>query len=363
MSTERLLREYVRALLNEEGDGGGGDYTAGGIMAAGATMNPYGVYYGSSEDLYKIFIKPFTDVIQTTVGKTKEMSVKTQTLLKVAFETVATTLIPVLRDDYADIFAKEKKQLEQIRSQYGEVYKSNWDAFLDDDVLVAAFFYAPAAFLTAAFVKKSPRTAAQLISVLSGGSLDGYVRRSGKRLGWDDRVVTGLGDSGRSNKDRAPATSGGGDMTIMDGVMHEDAEDADDQKPNAVKLFANDKLKSRLEKSNVVQKMEKAGKAVVRSTLGQVFKQAQGVMSAKSLQDLQNKTGSKLKGMEKLAQVPQQEREKAEQEILVGTKRSMREFYVKNLEAQVKKAVKAGVPENSPYVQDYMQIINKIKAL
>jgi hypothetical protein len=41
----------------------------------------------------------------------------------------------------------------------------------------------------------------------------------------------------------------------------------------------------------------------------------------------------------------------------------MREFYSKNLEGQVKKAIEAGAPENSAYVSDYKRVISRIKGL
>ena len=374
MSTERLLREYVRAILTE--DQGGTDasagYTAHDIMSSAGAMNPYGMHYGSGNDLYKAFIKPFVDVAQTTAGKAKEMSVKTQTLVKVAFETVATTLIPILRNDYADIFKAEKSSLAKIRSEYGEVYKSNWDAIFQDDVQIAAFFYSPVAFLTVGFARKAPKAALELVSILSGGQLDG----------WVDQVrtkVKSVGTASKSHKNDNPFGNGTykkGDKTHLpnggpgygrdyyEGVVREAPEQAANEGlESVVKLLSSDKLKAKLSKSSVVKKMENSGRAVVQHTLEQVFKQAQGVLTASSLQDLQNKTGSKLKGMEKLSQIPQQERQRAEQEIISAAKKSMKEFYVKNLEGQVKAAVAAGVPEDSAYVQDYQRIIGKIKAL
>lgn len=334
-------------------------------MAAGAAMMPYGVHYGSGDDLYKIFIKPFVDVVQTAAGKTKEVSRRAQTLVRVAFEAVATTVVPVLRDDYAEIFAREKQEIENIRQQYGDVYRSNWDAFLDNDALVVAFFYSPTAFLTAAFVRKAPKMAAQVISVLSGGQLDGYLSKVGKKLGWNSKIITGLG-VGDSSHVRRGGTYGGGlggtyDSAIpMESVIHEDEEKRSN---DIAQYLANEKVRAKLNDSSIVKNMRKDGRKIVQGTLASVFKQAQGVMSANSLDDLQKKTGSKLKGLDKLAQVPEQERRSAEQQILATTKKSMKEFYVRNLEAQVKQAVDAGVPQDSDYVRDYSDVISKIKAL
>lgn len=346
MSSEKLLREYVRELLAE--DGHGGDGGAGDIMMAGAMMSPYGMHFGDSNDLYKIFVKPFADVVQTTVGKTKELSQAAQTLTKVAFEAVATSLIPVLSSEYGEIFKKEKIEMDKIRKEYGEVYKSNWDAFKDNDVLAAAFMYSPVAMLTLQFARKAPGAAAKLISALSGGELDGFLRKIAHKF---PNFNTPGGPTGLGRKDNGPGA--------LESVIRED----EGKKPDAAELLSSKKVKDALQNSQVVRQMEQRGKAIVRNTLEQVFKQAQGVMTAKTLQDVQHKTGAQLKGMDKLAQVPEQERQKLEQAILDGAKKSMKSFYVKNLQAQVKQALDGGIAQDSAYVQDYQNVIRKIQAL
>lgn len=354
MVTERLLREYVREVLKED-DGG----TYGDLVTFDAGMNPYGVSFGSGDDLYKIFVKPFVDVVDTTLGKTKELSQKTQTLVKVAFQTIASSLVPALRTDYAKIFAKEKEGIEKIKKEYGEVYQTNWDAFRDEDVLCTAFCYNPAAILTYAFAKKAPKKAIKLISALTGGEVDSWLGKVAEKFGTDEEPKTGLNFTGTGPKlgsGKHDAMHGVG----MEGVIH---EDEDSKKPDIASVLTNPKVIAKVQNSDIAKKMEQAGRALVRNTLEQVFKQASGVLRANSLQDMQQKTGSRLEGIEKLEQVPPEDKQKAEQAILATSKKSMKEFYVRNLEAQVQKAVKLGIDENSPYVQDYKRVIAKINAL
>ena len=351
MSTERLLREYVKEVLKED------DITAGSIMAMGADMKPYGVHYGYSDDLYKIFVKPFVDVVDTAAGKTKELSLKAQTAAKVAFETIVTSLIPVVEDSYKEIFASEKEAIDKVRQEYDAVYKSNWDAFKDNDVLCAAFMYSPTMLLTLAFAKKSPKAASRMISTLSGGTLDPWLNKLATKFGWKDSgpVQTGLGRS----------DDGPGMMYGESHAIHEKGtkKSKHDKKPDVAELLSSDKVKKQLEKSNVVQSMEKQGRAIVRKTLQQVYQQASAALKANSLQDVEHKAGLKLKGLDKLAQLPPQERQKTEQLILQGAMKSLKGFYVKNLQAQVKQALAAGIPESSEYVQDYNNVIKKIQAL
>lgn len=334
LRTKVLLRECIQEILKED------DY--GGLGMSDAMVGPYGMHYASGEQLYNIFVKPFTDVVGVAAGKTKELSEKGQTLLRVAFESVATTLIPILKDSYGEIFEKEKEQIDKIRSEYSEVYNATWEAFRDNDVLVAAFMYRPDLFLTAKFAEKAPKAAAKLLSVLSGGKLDNIMAK----------LLKGGGGSKKDSRE--------GPGMPFESVIRED--EGEPQNP-LTKLVSNKKVKEVLAQSQLTQKMTQQGQELVRGTLKQVFDQAQAVVGAKSLQDLQQKLGKKLPGMDKLQQVPQQERQKAEQDLLKGAKAGMKEFYVKQLEGQVKAAVDAGVPQEHPYVKDYQGVISKIKAL
>lgn len=355
LQTRSLLRECIREVLREDY---GGDY--GGMDM----MGPYGMEFVSRDQLYDIFVKPFVNVVGVAAGKTKELSQKGQTLLKVAFEAVATTLIPWLRDDYEEIFATEKQAIDKIRSEYGQYYDAVWDAFKNSDVMIAAFMYRPDLFLTAGLASKAPKVAAKLLSVLSGGVLDnvlgellkgsdGGSKSSKKSKSSSSRSVGGMGDSWGS--------TGMGDMGYFESVIRE-ADDEGSEGP-LEKLVKNKKVRQLVANSEETQKLAAVGQDVVRGTLKNVFKKAQGVLSAKSLDDLQKKLGKKLPGMEKLSKVPQQERQKAEQQLIMGVKKSMKEFYVKQLESQVKKAVESGVPQNHPFVKDYMNVISKVKNL
>ena len=325
------MREYVRVVLSEEGDGGGGfggygDYVGGmGIGGGGGAYGMGGIV--DNEDLYKTFIKPFTDVVSVAAGKTKEMSQRTVTLLRTVIEAAFQTVVPFFKDRYAEIFKEEKQHLDRIKSEYSKVYQSTWDAFKDHDVLCAAFMYRPDLFLTAVLARSAPAAASKLLSVLSGGMLDVALQKL-----------------------RSPA---------HESVINEDNE----QVSPLEKLISNKKVREVLANSDIVKQMTKEGQAMVRKTLNDVYKQVSSVLTAKSLQDMQQKFGKKIPGLEKLSQVPEQERQKAEQALLKSIKEGLKAFYVKGLEDHVREAVQAGTPKNHPFVRDYAMTISKIKGL
>lgn len=353
-----LLQEFVREVLRED-DGG----VYGDLAMADAMQNPWGVSFGSGKDLYNIFVKPFADVVQTAAGKTKELSQRGQTLLRVTFETLATTLIPFLTDSYNEIFANEKEKLDKIRSEYAEVYQSNWDAFKDEDFQLLAFMYNPGRYITSKVLKKSPAVAAELLSIVSGGTLDTYLDPIKKSLGGGEegphrakkeKNIAGVGGGYGGGYDVGWGDGGGGHH--MEGVVRE-AGEQQPQPATPEQKLTNPKLVQAVNNSQMARKMRQQAQQIVRAPLAQVYKQAQAVLGANSVQDLQQKLGKRLKGAEKLEQIEPQARQAAEQQLMAGVKRSMKDFYVKSLTQQAKKF------EGTPVMDDYKQAISKIKAL
>ena len=113
---ERLLREYITVVLREDGYGGFGGYGAdyAGLGIDPMACMPGRVHYTDGDAMYKTFIKPFVDVVGVAAGKTKELSQRAVTTAKVAFESIMTTLIPVLTDDYAEVFRQEHEEIQKI---------------------------------------------------------------------------------------------------------------------------------------------------------------------------------------------------------------------------------------------------------
>lgn len=168
---DRQFRNYVRTLITE--DDGGGD--AGGIGGSGFGYGDMygggmgGMYImGSNQGLYDTFVKPFLEVIQTTSGVTKEFMRRVGTAVNVAFEVVVTTMIPFVRDSYAEIFDDEERDIEALRMKYKEIYASNEEMFYNADMHVLAFSINPVRYATAIFLRKSPKAASKALEILTG---------------------------------------------------------------------------------------------------------------------------------------------------------------------------------------------------
>jgi len=359
-----LLREYTRQVLLEDDGGGYGD-----LYYSDAMVGPWGLHFGSKSDMYNIFVKPFADVIGVATGKAKELSQKAQTAAKVAFETVATSLIPILRDEYKEIFEKEKEEIDKIKEEYADVYGATAELLRNNDMCVVAFMMAPQAFLSAKIIQKSPKAAIKAISVLTGGTIDTWLEEIKEKYGLnkEEKPQKTRGDIGYGFGGGGGMGGGGGYGGDYGGAFGGDIGFEhvirEAKLPPIEQVLSDPRVIAKVTQSSKARRMQQTSEKAIASTLANVAKLASAVLSAQSLQDLQQKSGVKLKGLDKLAQVPPQEKQQAEKQLLDVTKKSMKEFFCKNLEAQAKQAVDAGVPSSSPFVQQYQQAVSKIKSM
>jgi hypothetical protein len=340
LATRQLVREYVRSILSEDDAYGGMDLSSNG------SDSPFGASFGSDKDLYNVFVKPFTDVVSTTAGKAKELSQRGQTLAKVAFEAIATSLIPILEDDYEDIFKKEDEALGKLKAQYKDIYDSTWTAFKDNDIVTAAFMYAPSAMITAKIAQQTPIQTIKVLNILTGGNLDNFLSRVTKKLKLGDTKKPLDHDSGEG---------------LPEGVIRE-LHSNPQQKLNIGAILTQKKVKQAIDNNPKVEQMSAATKKTLENSLNQVLLRVNAISTSKNIQELETKLGKKFKGVDKLAQVPQQERQALEQTLLKGLKQSALTMYSKGINQQVQKAMKAGVPEDHPYVKLLQTVLSKLKS-
>lgn len=326
---EAKLRQEIRKIICED-DYGGMDVTG--------NIGPHGASFGSNKDLYNVFIAPFTDVAKIAAGKTKEMSVRAQTLGKAAIESIATTLIPVLKSDYDELFAREQQALDQIKSQYQDVYDASWDAIRDNDIATAAFLFAPGPMLTAQAARKAPQEAIKLISVLTGGRLDNFLSRVSSKF---DLPGTGAKDT----------REGPG---FHEHIVRESSTTLD-----IGKVLTQPKIINRIEHNPRIKTMQDATRKAVNATLTAVVSKFEKLSRARTLQDIKGLIGD-TKGFAKLNELKPDERKQAEEVIVDAVKKGARDIYKKNIETALQRMLDAGIPKSHPLVKEYEKVISKI---
>ena len=117
------------------------------------------------------------------------------------------------------------------------------------------------------------------------------------------------------------------------------------------------------------KEMQQKATEIYRKTLSGVYSQAETLFKkTKTVEDIEKALKGKLKGdmqkkIDEVKKLPPDEKAKAEEMLVKGVKKAMKEFYIKNLTDHVEGVVKAGIPEEAQFVKDYRAVIQKIKAL
>ena len=359
-----LLKEYVRHILLKEDEGDSAAMS--GDVGLGAE-SPYGISFGSKEDMISTFISPFTDVFKTAVGKSKEISKKTQTLLFVGIQTILTTLIPIYGYNYAEVFDKEKDAIGKIRGEYQEVYDKTDKALSSNDAAMLAFMASPGIVMGAIAAKQAPKVAKALFSVVTGGVSDKIFDDAKNAAVNSNRWALG-DDEGHSSSSNKKSKHSGPAGFDFGGVGESQINEEDQEKPNGnitpKKILTNKKFIEKSMESPKAKKMQQTATQIYRKSLSDVFSQAQSVIGkAKTVDDLERIAKKKLPEADKIRKLQGKERAAAEKALIDGAHKAMKDFYLKNLNDQVNKVTKAGIPDEAQYVKDFKSVIQKISSL
>lgn len=311
------------------------------------SSSPYGMSFGSQEDLVNTFITPFTDVFKTAAGKTKELTRKTGTLLWVGLQSILTTVLPAYGYDYADVFEKEKSDIEKIKNEYRDVYDRTDKALKSGDAQFLAFMASPATVIGAYAAKGTPRAAKALLSTISGGYSDELfdsAKRNLKKIG-----KKALGDKTKRS-------------TKKESQIREIKDSKDDKLTK--KIMTSKQFLDRALSSPRAVEMQAAATNIYRKSLRDVFNQAENaIKKTRTIDDIEKSAKKKLPEAEKIRKLPPEERQRAEKTLVDGIRKGMKEFYIKNLTDHVEGVVRAGIPEDAQFVKDYRETIQKIKAM
>jgi hypothetical protein len=323
-----LLRSYIReALLKEDQYSGGGD--GGGGTGAGIGGSWTGA---DASSLSKTFLKPFTDVLATAAGKTKELARRGVTVLQVALETVGTTLLPFLTDSYDEIFKNEKKDLESIRSEYKSVYDSTNKALMNNDAIALAFFAYPGAVLTGKVAKEAPDTAIKLLGIATGGL--------------SDKIFGNPSVGGSKSSEKKEGRIRGSRLL---------EEEKDLASVIADKKAVLDILKQSPDASSSAKKAQELHKR----SLQKLTKQIETVMSASSIEDIEKIVGQSIKGSDKIKK-EEEKNEDLAKDVLLSLKKRVKKMYSDKIKSRIEPVAKQ-FGENHPFVQDYLEVLKKLK--
>jgi hypothetical protein len=364
----KLLREYVRHVLSEEGDSatGSSDIARAGITASDLVTGPGGHGGGKKGAMYMTFISPFVDVVKTAAGKAKELARESITTIQVALSVVLTTLIPALNARYDKIFSDRDKDIAKIRNEYKDVYERTNKALSSTDATVMAFLAAPQTMLAAWAASKSPAVTKGILSTLTGGMSDELFNKAMsakfKNSDWESKLKKLFQDEDvrgvRSKKEGRNKS----------GLLLKEADDVPEEVKYAQYLLKNPEFHElALKKSGVLDDLKKVGEFTTkayRNTLVLLTKDAEESLgSSATFESLEKLSGKRAEELDDVRNLKGPERKNADEIILKNSKDAIKNFYVTKLEGEVSKMKKDGVPEDSQIVKDYLSAIQKIKSL
>jgi len=340
---EQLLREYVKVLLKEEES-----YAT--LLDASISQSPFGMHYGSRSDLYNTFIKPFVDIYKTAEGETKELARRVQTAVQVVFNVVKTTLLPWTKDNYEDIFNRQKEDINAIRAEYADVVKSSWDALTSSDATLVAFLASPGAVMSAAVLKKSPDVARNLLDVVSGGKFNQFLAKWG--------VETKARSSSRSDPggyEGGGAGGVGGAFESFKRFSHPLLLEKKKRKPSLADILSSKKIVNKMLDNPRANKMQDEATQVIKSTLNQIYEQVNIFCKAKSIKDLEKALGKKIEGLS------DESIKGAEKEVFKMLKDSIKALYIGKMRSQIQEVRNAGFDDSSTFIKLYSAAIAEIE--
>lgn len=360
---ERLLREYIKAVLNEDDTGGMGYIPSG---AYGWGMSNYG------DSLKKVFVDPFIDAGKVIKASSSKLLLRMKTLAKVAIETILTTMIPFLQSNYTLIFQNEREQLKKIHEKYKKSFEAVDRAFTGDAAFLA-FMVSPEAYITAKFVAKSPEMAVGLLETLAVGNenLTKYFADLKNRLKLIDKELKddvsnykiGSGGTFVRRGARGPYMTQTGISGSAPVAMEAVAPPGPNPKVELVmQALKQPDVMRQLTETQLAKSMKADAYGVVQRIGHNILGEAQKVLSARTLDDLQRVTGKQVNvaGLEEL-QGP--DRVNLEETVLKQVKASMKEFYTKSLQDEIAKTEEQGVDPNNLYIQALKGTLSKVAAL
>lgn len=338
----RILKEYVKSVLLE--DDGGYGMTAADI----SDSSPYGISMGGPS-LYKIFVEPFVDVFKTGKAAAEDMSTRSRAAAKVAFEAIASSLIPIYSTDYQKIFEKEHQQLAKIKEKYRDVFERTDKALFNEgnDFVVMAFLMDPARYITFTALKSAPQAVLGVLEVLAG--------ENAKLRRFFDKLKL---NSHNSSPARGSSNHMGG-QGYLESKLYEEGEPPD---PLATKLN-NPKVMAALSASPKVQAMKRDAQVLANASVSELLEKVKALNSARTIEDLARSAPgfdrSKLAAIQKL---PPNEKQAVESAIVNQVKKAAQQFYLKTMQSQIDSAMKAGVPSDNRLLQGYKKVMGMIRS-
>jgi regulator of sirC expression with transglutaminase-like and TPR domain len=128
-------------------------------------------------------------------------------------------------------------------------------------------------------------------------------------------------------------------------------------------VFADPRVKSMLEQSSMTKQMQNDAKQITAKISSAIYNEAQKVMSARSIEELERLTKKNFGVAQKLQQAPENERQQLEEAMLMQVKAAAKAFYVKQLTTEIQTLQNQGVDSTNIYIRTLQGTLDKVASL
>lgn len=319
------------------------------------------------QSVIKMFTEPFTDVIKTARHGLAKISTIAATKIGSLAKQAAFLAIPFIDIGKIENEANEKlnQKLQKIDSEFADVLKRNIDTLNKSDFWGLAFAFAPHQFFTTKVVKQAPEAVLGALDAMTGGQFPVIKKMENqlKRLHMNIFQGADGGVTGGTGFGSDPMDYGydfGYDFGESKKLHIQEQQKPTKSQVNAVvgdkilKLISNPQVKSTIEQSPKIQKMQKMAFDTVIETL-------QNYLDFETPEEMKKVFGSNFASMQKELEknIPKDITEEQKMELwnqmIPQVKNNIKMMYIKQLQKVARE-----VPATGANIQKLISAIQSL---
>lgn len=281
---------------------------------------------GDFSDFSKIFFEPFADVVRTTKASLSKISSRTWSAFEAIAKGIPTLVVPFLSANYKNIFDKEKRRSEAIKSKYSDVFSRVSEVF-DHEAEAVSFMLNPALVLSTKVVHLGADETLDIVDILSGNNEDVLERTT--------RLRRALG--------------------IRESLLFEDKK----QDMKVVSLLRNRNFQNLLRNSSVVKDMISDARGMKNESLNDILDLIESIKKLNSVEQAE-KLFRKEIDKTSIEKFSDKESKAIEDSLLESIKESALESIKDTIMLQLNEFKSQNIPEASDIVKIYNKVLSSI---
>ena len=351
MNDNKLLREYSRKylkslrILREYGD-------------------QFSDFQVEPDDLKKIFVSPFKDVLSISKGSLSKISSRALNTAEVLTKGLLATIIPAFSVHYEEIFDKERKRRQKVEAKYREIFEKNREyLFGNDEAKLLSFMLNPALYLTSYAVYQVPKQALETSGFLL--KRDKYSQRRIKQaLGTIEKAFEK--EFGKDVMPRSAKKSSINKDAFGEAKMNIFARLLNEQKPNdemvqqALEVLNDERVQQALQNSPIVRGLKRDAERMVDETIKDIQDEVNNLNRIRNIEEMGNIIGRDVEKELRGQNIPEEELKQAKEVALKQVKSSVLGTYLKLAQKNLEEFKSLKLPDELGLVKKWERLVSEI---